>query len=162
MEQYIFLKEAVCAPRNAKCTFGISFSIISLNSSIHKHNKNTFDALLLWIYSALFTQQIASHRLRRSAIWHCVQWGPRERVGEKKGEGNLNWSLVNLETFFSRMLTWSDQKHPTGTDPCSREGKPLMPLPRLPCWTLVPPVDAWLGAVRKSLCPETKRFLFNF
>lgn len=105
MEQYIFLKEAVSAFENAKCTFGISFSIISLNSSIHKYNKNTFDALFLWIYSALFTQQIASHRLRRSAVWHCVQWGLRERERGRKRERAI-WIGVwsTLKRFFPGCL----------------------------------------------------------
>lgn len=121
--------------------------------------ESTLNVVLMhfyWIYSALFAQQIASHMPRRLAIWHCVQWRPR--ASEKKGGGAIwigVWSTLKRFFFFfplsPGMLTWPDQKHPTGTDPCSHKGKPLMLLPWLPCWTHEPPVDAWLEAVTKSL-----------
>lgn len=134
MEQHIFLKGAVCAFGNVNALLAFpSLSYLSTAAST-----STMKILLMHFYSG-FIQHFSHSKLLHTGSdgrrYGSVFNGGREREGEKKGEGNLNWSLVNLETFFSRMLTWSDQKHPTGTDPCSHEGKPLMLLPWLPCWT---------------------------
>lgn len=86
------------------------------------------------IYSAVFTQHITLHILHGLGfrVWHCTRETKRRGKREK---GNLNWSLVNLQTF-SRMLTCSDQKHPIGKGPCSHKGRPLMLLPWLPRWPI--------------------------
>lgn len=140
-----FLKEVICAFAKAKRLFGISLSIISLNSSTRKYIKCTFDALLLDLFSTFCSANCLTHAQTFGDMALCSMEAESER--EKRRRGNLNWSLVNLETFFffslsPGMLTWPDQKHPTGTDPCSHKGKPLMLLPWLPCWTHEPPVDA--------------------
>lgn len=64
----------------------------------------------------------------------------REREIERERGRRAIWIGVwSIFKRFSRVLTWSDQKHPTGTGPCSHKGRPLMPLPWLPCWPTTPP-----------------------
>lgn len=153
----------------AKSLFGISASIVSLNSSTRKYIKCTFDALLLDLFSTFCSANCLTHAQAFGDM--ALRSMEAESEWEKRRRGNLNWSLVNLERFFFSpplpfslspgMLTWPDQKHPTGTDPCSHKGKPLMPLPWLPWWTHEPPVDAWLKPVTKSLYTEKQRLTYS-
>lgn len=134
------------------CRFSLSLPLYLWAAASTRHCKHTFDALLPWIYSALFTQQIASHRLTRLGI-QCLALcskpvRPRERERER-GRRAIWIGVWSIFKRFSRVLTWSDQKHPTGTGPCSHKERPLMPLPWLPCWPNpphLPPAYAWLGA----------------
>lgn len=61
---------------------------------------------------------------------------PRERDRKRKREkGNLNWSLVNLQTFFPGRLHALIKSTPLAqTLVATRGGGPLMPLPWLPRW----------------------------
>lgn len=131
---------------------GFSFpSSRSIQNALHAN----IYALLPPIYSALFTQQIASHRLPALGIsvWHRVQnhWDPeRERGRDAERWRRAIWiEIWSIFKHFSRVLTCSDQKHPTGTGPCSHKGRPLMPLPWLPCWPIpdFPPAYTRVGAV---------------
>lgn len=92
-----------------------------------------------------------------------------ERAKEGRGRRAIWIGVWSIFKRFSRVLTWSDQKHPTGTGPCSHKGRPLMLLPWLPCWPSSPPppcflpVYAWIGAVTLSLYIKTKPpFWFYF
>lgn len=92
-----------------------------------------------------------------------------ERAKEGRGRRAIWIGVWSIFKRFSRVLTWSDQKHPTGTGPCSHKGRPLMLLPWLPCWPSSPPppcflpVYAWIGAVTLSLYIKTKPpFWFGF
>lgn len=62
-----------------------------------------------------------------------------ERAKEGRGRRAIWIGVWSIFKRFSRVLTWSDQKHPTGTGPCSHKGRPLMLLPWLPCWPSSPP-----------------------
>lgn len=95
--------------------FLMSFPIpFTVEQQHPQHTANThLMHFLRRIYSAL--KQIASHGLSQLgfSVWHSVQnqrdqegkeskrKRGRERTGQgKKEKGNLNWSLVNLQTFF--------------------------------------------------------------
>lgn len=121
------------------------------------HSKHTLDALLPWVYSARFTQQIVTHRLTQLEIQALAQRSkpvrPRERERKRKeGEGQFELEFGQSSNVFSRVLTWFDQKHPAGTGPRSHKGRPLMPLPLLPCWpNPLPPTS-----LRQTWCCDAK------
>lgn len=118
----------VCCER-PKCTLHL-WLFIFRSISEQQSPQCTANTLLPWIYPALFTLQIASHWVTRLAIWHCVQG---ETGGERERGRRAIWIGVwSIFKPFSSALTWSDQKHPTGTGPCSHKGRPLMPLPLAP------------------------------
>lgn len=84
--------------QSAKRLFGISLSIISLNSSTRKYIKCTFDALLLDLFSTFCSANCLTHAQTFGDMALCSMEAASEQ--EKRRRGNLNWSLVNLETFF--------------------------------------------------------------
>lgn len=102
-------------------------------------------------------------RLGIQCLARCSkQVRPRERERER-GRRAIWIGVWSVFKRFSRVLTWSDQKHPAGTCPCSHKGRPLMPLPWLPCWPNpphIPPAYSWLGAAMLSLYIETKVLFF--
>lgn len=85
------------------------FSLFPFFAASTMHCKHAFDALLARIYSALFTQQIASHRLTRSGI-HCLApcskpVRPRERERKREeGEGQFELEFGQSSNVFPGCL----------------------------------------------------------
>lgn len=85
------------------------FSLFPFFAASTMHCKHAFDALLARIYSALFTQQIASHRLTRSGI-HCLALcskpvRPRERERKREeGEGQFELEFGQSSNVFPGCL----------------------------------------------------------
>lgn len=150
------------------------FSLFPFFAASTMHCKHAFDALLARIYSALFTQQIASHRLTRSGI-HCLALcskpvRPRERERKREeGEGQFELEFGQSSNVFPGCLHGLIKSTPLaralvatrGGLWCCCHGFPAGQAPPPPACFL--PVYAWIGAVTLSLYIKTKPpFWFDF
>lgn len=111
------------------------------------HCKHTFDALftqdLFRTQANCFTRTLAVGDSVSGTVFKTreTRKGKRGREREQDREKRRRAIWIGVWSIFKRffrVLTWSDQKHPTGTGPCSHKGRPLMPLPWLPCWPTTP------------------------